>query len=362
MSNVGHSFLFMILNILGVVGQTTPKMLLPDDKDDHLQLDISDLAADHDFAYELLSVYVAHDHNTYATVAAVKGKFTVEGNKLKFKPYFPFESGLPYVVKLNINIDEPTYTRFQIGEKRKVDQAKVLSIFPTSVLLPENVLRFYIYFQTPMKQEEALQHIKLIDQDGHVDEQAFMKFKEELWSHDGKRLTILFDPGRIKKGISTNMLLGPALNIGNQYHLRISNEWQDVYGQKLLEAKVKRIIVGKAYRDKLEVKEWTLIKPTFNTFDTLTIKFDRIIDHALLKTMAQLRDQDQNLVDGYWEVLDCEKQAQFIPSIKWQNGNYSIRFDTRIEDVAGNNLQNLLDHNIKDQDRNEIYQYINFVI
>ena len=363
MSKVGYSFLFMFLNILGVVGQTTPNLLLPDDVEDYIQLDIADLAADQDLGYELISVYVAHDHNTYASIAAVQGKFTVVGDKLKFKPYFPFELGLPYVVKLNVGIEkQPMYIPFQIGEKRKVDLARVLGIFPTSVLLPENVLRFYFYFQTPMKQEEALQHIKLIDKDGNVDDHAFMKFKEELWSSDGKRLTILFDPGRIKKGVSTNMLLGPALDHGHEYTLRVSKEWKDVYGQNLIRDSLKQMSIVSAYRDKIAVDEWVIIKPKYNTKDNITIEFDRIMDHALLQSMIEVRNENHSLVEGRWEIFANENQIQFIPIQKWSRGKYRIRLDTRLEDVAGNNLQNLLDHNIADKDLDAMYQYINFMI
>lgn len=41
-----------------------------------------------------------------------------------------------------------------------------------------------------------------------------LAIKEELWSSDGKRLTILFDFGRIKRGVSTNRRQGPALEKG----------------------------------------------------------------------------------------------------------------------------------------------------
>lgn len=365
MSEVGYIFLFVLLSVLGVVAQTTPNLLLPKEIDDPILLDITDLAKNYnkDFSYELLSVYVVNDYNTYDYEVAVQGQFTVAENNLIFKPYFPFEGGLPYVVKLNSDIKEkPTFIPFQIGEKETVNQAKVLSIFPTSDLLPENVLRFYIYFQTPMKQEEALQHIKLLDKNGKVDNHAFMKFKEELWSSDGKRLTILFDPGRIKRGVSTNVVQGPALESGRNYQLFISGEWQDVYGHTLLDDKIKALTIIKGYRDKIEVSEWILDKPKYNTLNKLTIEFDRIIDHALMQTMMQLRDEEQTLISGYWEILENEKSVQFIPSKKWKIGNYILRFDARLEDIAGNNLQNLLDHNIRDKDLNDLYQNINFII
>ena len=48
---------------------------------------------------------------------------------------------------------------------------------------------------------------------------------------------------------------------------------------------------------------------------------------------------------------------------KWKNGNYRIMIDSRLEDISGNNLQNLLDH-VKTDDEiiSKTHQYIKFKI
>lgn len=365
MSKIGLILFFVVASISGIIAQTTTDLSLPEQADGVINLDISSIADDKEdkLNYDLLSVFVANETIEYAASLSIQGNFSIVENNLIFKPYFPFENGLPYVVKLiSVNSDEVFYIPFQIGKKEKVKQAKVLSIYPTANLLPENLLRFYFYFQTPMKQEEALKHIKLIDEEGNVDEHAFMKFKEELWSSDGKRFTLLFDPGRIKRGVSTNMVQGSSLEKGKRYHLSISGEWQDVYGQNLPKHTMKEIRVVAPYRKKISIGEWAVSEPRFDSFDNMIIDFDRIIDHALIQSMIQLRDDAKNLVEGYWESLDNEQQVQFIPQNKWGRGSYKIEFDTRMEDVSGNNLQNLLDHYIKDEDRSEIFQFIDFII
>lgn len=220
-----------------------------------------------------------------------------------------------------------------------------------------------VYFNTPMKKGQALKHIQLIDAEGNIDNHAFMEFKQELWSRDGKRLTVLFDPGRIKRGVATNMLRGPALLRGKQYNLSISGAWQDVYGQQLSEETTKEIEVVHAYRHQIKVNEWVIDKPKANCHDTLTIQFDRIMDHALIQSMIQLVDAEKKLIAGYWEISEKEQVIQFIPEKKWKKGAYRIVIDSRLEDVAGNNLQNLLDHNKTDEDNNShLYQFIEFSI
>ena len=209
-----------------------------------------------------------------------------------------------------------------------------------------------------MKKGQALKYISLTDAAGNIDSHAFMEFKQELWSPDGKRLTILFDPGRIKRGVSTNMELGPALLEGRQYHVTISGSWKDVYGQELLVETRKDFVVGNAYRQHVKVHEWMIDEPGANSYDALLLQFDRIMDHALLQSMIQVKDRKNKLIAGHWEILKQEQLIQFIPEKKWQKGEYHIVIDSRLEDVAGNSLQNLLDHHENDAENNSSPQQL----
>ena len=332
---------------LEMQAQTTPMVILPNEINGNVKLDISAIPNldIEKFDYQYMSVFVKNEVEEYST-NAVQGRYTIENGYLVFSPYFPFERGMNYVVRTkNAVLDSNySYQSFQVGKKEVVDKAKVLSIYPSGNELPENVLRFYLYFNTPMKKGQALKHVQLIDSAGNVDNYAFMEFKQELWSADGKRLTILFDPGRIKRGVSTNLELGPALMEGKRYYLSISNEWQDVYDQSLIEEFKKKFVVSQAYRNSIKIHEWGLDKPKGER--PLVLHFDRIIDHALLQSMIQIEDQEKNLVAGHWEILENEKSIQFIHEKKWQNGSYKIVLDERLEDAAGNNLQSLLDEKV----------------
>ena len=353
------SIFLMVIYNSGVVAQTTPELVLPKGLHGAVRLNISTISNwdKETLGYNDLSVYVKNQVGEYVS-NAIQGQHIREDDYLVFKPYFPFESGMIYIVRTKKTKSHSNYSfqSFQIGKKKKVEGAKILSIYPSASQLPENLLRFYIYFNTPMKKGEALKHIKLIDAEGNIDSLAFMEFKQELWSIDGKRLTVLFDPGRIKRGVSTNMLRGSALLKGKQYRLSISDAWQDVYGQKLSDKTTKEIEVVKAYRHRIKENEWLINKLQANSYDTLTMHFDRIMDHALIQSMIQLMDPDKNPVDGYWGILKQEQLIQFIPEKKWQKGKYQIVIDSRLEDVAGNNLQNLLDHD-KTEEENESHPY-----
>ncbi|MEL6675633.1 MAG: hypothetical protein AAFR61_25720 [Bacteroidota bacterium] len=345
--------------------QTPPALILPTEPGGSVQLDISamtKLNPDQFEGYAYLSVFVqpaGEEHHPHA----VQGRHRLEGNYLVFSPYFPFESGITYLVRTQQGETEGSYAyqAFQLEAKPRLEKAAVLRMYPSARELPENLLRFYFYFNTPMKKGQALAHIHLTDAAGKVDTQAFMEFKQELWSPDGKRLTLLFDPGRIKRGVSTNLALGPALLEGQQYQLTISATWQDVYGQALSVETRKAFVIGQAYRQAIKIDAWQIEKPALHSHDPLGIHFDRIMDHALLQSMIQLEDADQNPIPGHWEVLEEEQQIQFIPQQTWQKGNYRIVLDSRLEDVAGNNLQNLLDQkDATEAGKGEAHQVIGF--
>lgn len=293
--------------------------------------------------YGLLSVYVKNEAHDYQN--AIQGQFSLEGEQLFFKPYYPFEEGLTYRMRFKSHPKNDSYAwrEFKIGEKAEVAQAELLKIYPTATELPENLLRFYFYFQTPMQREVALDHISLIDEEGKEDRHAFMEFKQELWSADGKRLTLLFDPGRIKRGVSTNLALGPALVKGKQYTLRVSEHWEDVYGQALSQSISRTFSVGPAYRIAIDIHNWHLKLPKAGSAEALHLQFDRIMDHALIASMIQIRNENKEMIEGHWEVSEKELSAHFIPDQAWQAGPYQLVLDPSLEDIAGNNIEGLLD-------------------
>lgn len=344
-----HIIVFMIILNMEAFSQIPPSLILPNESNSNVQLNITafpNLNAQ-ELGHDFLSVFVKNEMEEY-NLNAVQGRYTVQNDYLVFTPYFSFEKGLTYVARINAPETELgfIYTDFIVGEKASVDAPSLLHIYPTSDELPENLLRFYFYFNTPMKRDQSLQHIHLVDADGNIDNHAFMEFKQELWSADGKRLTLLFDPGRIKRGVSTNLELGPALLEGKNYKIAISGTWQDVYGQELSVETTKEFVVGPAYREQIVIEEFVIQKPEVNSDDSLRILFDRLMDHALIQSMIRIEDENNNLLPGLWEASKEEKVAQFIPDSSWQKGTYRIVIDSRLEDIAGNNLNDLLDVNL----------------
>ena len=98
----------------------------------------------------------------------------------------------------------------EVLAKPKTEPTVVTQVYPTSDKLPENQLKFYLHFSAPMSRGDSYKHIQLLDEKGKAVELPFLELDEELWDPAGKRFTLFFDPGRIKRGLK------PREEVGNE--------------------------------------------------------------------------------------------------------------------------------------------------
>jgi len=354
-------FLLLVLLSLGGYAQNPSKLTIPITAIEPVVLNFdSNINLKVDNVERWLKIYVDENNQSYENKLPIQGTYKIQDNSIIFNPDFPFMEGQSYIIQTSTftgeyfeNNDQEdrtglnfSYTSFIISKKSKAPQPRIVKIFPSSDVIPENTLRFYIYFSTPMKREVALHHIHLIDENGEEDTHAFMKFKHELWSPDGKRLTLLFDPGRIKRYVATNLESGPALTEGKRYQLIIDANWKTSSGKKMKQNHIKYFTAGKAFRTLPNPNEWEIFTPKFNSLGELIIHFDRIYDQALLTKFIEVRDQNDNRIKGEMFLEDNEKVWIFRPYQPWNSAIINLVVNAKLEDIAGNNLQDLLDHTV----------------
>ena len=111
-------------------------------------------------------------------------------------------------------VDDAPDRRILATEKPVQATTRVAAVYPSRDFLPENLLHFYIHFSAPMSRGEAYQRIKLIDSTGKPVDAPFLELDEELWSPDGTRFTLIFDPGRIKRGLRPREEVGTGAGVG----------------------------------------------------------------------------------------------------------------------------------------------------
>jgi hypothetical protein len=185
---------------------------------------------------EMLQIFVGSVDECCDGRTPMAGRYALESNLLTFKPAFNFVEGQEYVARIQTSGEDIKHVPFKIVSAAAIEDVHITAIYPSGDIIPENTLRFYIHFSAPMQPHVSFEHIKLVTADGKVDEAAFMKFKQELWNEDWTRLTILMDPGRIKRNVATNLELGAALQEGKDYSLVITDGWIPAQGKTPLKA------------------------------------------------------------------------------------------------------------------------------
>ena len=120
----------------------------------------------------------------------------------------------------------------------------VTAITPSSDTWPENLLRFYIHFSAPMSRRGAIGFVSLVDEKGRKLADVFLEVNANLWNSDDTRFTVLFDPGRVKRGILPNLELGRAIRDRGRYAIVIDAAWRDAAGQPLKEGYRREVKVG----------------------------------------------------------------------------------------------------------------------
>lgn len=233
-------------------------------------------------------------------------------------------------------------------QKREIEQGvlpKVMAVFPSSDTLPENLLRMYIHFSSPMKTLGNLEKIKLIDEKKQEVVGAIFNNVHELWDHEQKQLTIILDPARVKTGLKAHQEKGRALQVGKQYHLIIGH-LEDVDGNPLKDVFTKSFYVSKEDKLAPNKEKWILEIPKAQSKLPLVIQFPQMLDQLSLRQRLQLTDENNQPVDGQIEIAKQETEWWFVPTNNWLAGNYILYVHTRLEDPVGNNLNGLFDHKI----------------
>jgi hypothetical protein len=217
--------------------------------------------------------------------------------------------------------------------------AYVAHVYPSANTLPANALKLYVYFSASMSRGNSWAHIRLQREDGSVVAAPFLELDQELWDRDNRRFTILFDPGRIKRGLASLAEAGPALEAGSTYTLVISRDWLDGRGAPLVEEYRKTFRVTPDDRNPPDPATWRITPPRAGTSNPLVIRFPKPLDYALLQHEIEIVPS----VAGTVSVGANETEWRFTPHAPWTRGDYKIIIHTDLEDLAGNHILRAFD-------------------
>jgi hypothetical protein len=274
----------------------------------------------------------------------VLGRYQVLGDGVQFTPHFPFERGIAYRASFDPRplgrpeLSEVLTLDFSLPRERSALPTEVKHIFPSSDCLPENLLRFYVHFSNSMQRGRFEDEIALLGPDGRRVPDVLYRPPVELWDRSMRHLTILLDPGRLKRWLGPNVELGPPLKAGQEYTLAVGSGMVDLSGRPLRKTFHKRFRVTDAVRECIAVEQWKIVPPVANSRQPLVLTFPRPLDRALLSQTIGIASKGERPVDGRIVIDLCERRWSFTPTLPWATGSYEVRVASTLEDVCGNSV------------------------
>jgi hypothetical protein len=280
------------------------------------------------------------------------GRFEIEGGAVYFIPRYPFMEGSSYSLVLSLDsvgkvAGSPEIWTIQRPAASGVPATSVVAVYPSASELPVNALRLYIHFSNPMSEGWAARAVHVHRADSRQPlEEVFLATETELWDRERRRLTILLDPGRIKRGLVPNMEAGYPLMEGVPVVVSIDTAFRDAVGWPLRRGAERRYEVGPPVRALVDPANWRFHCPYAGSGDSLLVEFDRPLDHALLEHSLWVRKASGLPLAGRGIIGPSEASWRFEPLSPWDAGRYAVTVDPRLEDLAGNSLIRVFDRDL----------------
>ncbi len=295
---------------------------------------------------ERAEVFAVFAEQTAAmTMPPMAGSWEVAGGTLRFAPRFPLTRGVRYRAELRLPGAAPVIAHYQLPPDTTPATTVVAQFYPSGSQIPENQLKFYVHFSAPMTRGSAYRHVQLSDAAGRAIDLPFLELEEELWDASMTRLTLLIDPGRIKRGVKPLEDVGPVFEAGKMYVLSVRAGWSDAAGRPLAKDARQTYQAGPADRTPPDPARWEIRPPQADTTGGLVVHFGEPMDHALAQRMITVhaRDGSAQEIDGDVELGAMERTWTFTPAQAWKRGRYTLNVVTSIEDLAGNNVGKTFD-------------------
>jgi hypothetical protein len=199
---------------------------------------------------------------------------------------------------------------------------RITFVQPSGTEIPANLLRVSVRFAAPIE-GRVLSRITLLNPDGTPIQGPFLA--QELWSPDGKVLTFLLHPGRVKSGLQARATWGPILIPGGDVCLAFDGH------------PIKCWRIRAADEAGPVPSAWTLSAVTAKSLQPLVVTFDTPIDGQDADYFG-IADADGRRVPGRGRLSAGEHAWTFTPGSPWRAGTYKLVVRGTLEDAAGNRL------------------------
>ena len=200
------------------------------------------------------------------------------------------------------------------------------SVTPSGDSVPDNLLRIELHLARPLSHALAMEHVRLVDEDGETIAGAFLDLP--LPGDDGRTITLLLHPGRVKTGVGANVAMGRALRPGHDVGL--------VVDDPQFPARIrKRWHVTQAHDEDLLARDWRWTLPAVGSRAPLRVTLDSALTSSSASLIA-VRGPGGERMAGTASLRVGETVWEFVPTRPWHAGHHALVVHPRLEDVAGN--------------------------
>ncbi len=275
---------------------------------------------------------------------AIAGTPRVTLEAVELVPQFSLDPGREYVVRVDgsrLPVPRPggvTEARVTLARGTSQPTTRVTAIYPSSSVWPENTLRFYLHFSSPMSGTSAIGHVRLVEESGAEVRDALLEIDVDLWNSEYTRRTVFFDPGRVKRGIKPNVELGRALMVGRTYAIVVNTSWRDAQGQPLAQEFRHTFTAAPPVEAPLDPAAWSVAAPAQGTREPVVVRFPWALDEGLLHRALGVGDASGRPLDGTATVGADQTSWTFTPASPWRAAPHLLIVLTLLEDPAGNKV------------------------
>ncbi|TIH36619.1 hypothetical protein [Subtercola vilae] len=294
-----------------------------------------------------------------ADLVAMAGSWQREIGGLRFTPRFAAAPGSVFVVARR----DPASgvwaecARVAVPGGPPPRLTTVVSIDPGGGEVPANLLRFAVTFSHEMPEGSSAGQLRLLDANGTEIAGALYDLPPELWDRSRRRLTALLEPGRIKRGLQPNAVVGAPLVEGATVTFSVGSGLLDARGALLSTGASRSFRVAAPVRSRVDPARWELRWAACGASrgcvlggDALVVRFERPLDRALALSCIRLRDGRGHPVPGMVSVSSDGSEWAFAPAAitaSASRADWRLHIATRLEDLAGNSVRRVFDRDLR---------------
>lgn len=271
----------------------------------------------------------------------ILGEYTLNDD-IVFKPLIAFTRGMTY----GVFADNKKLGEFSIPFADSSNAPRIITSYPQQDTVPENLLKIYIQFSHPMMESRSSNFIKLVKNGTDTLNDVFLDLQPELWNEDRTVITVWLDPGRIKRDLQPNLKLGAPLQRSGKYRLVVAKQWKDTDGRELEKEHTWSFVTGTRDSISPDPAKWKMVLPKAFSKEPLRIEINETLDHFLLMESFRVADKNGTTIPGSFDTPGKDRNIRFTPAQAWVAGKYTVFIASRLEDLAGNNLNRPFERDI----------------